>query len=33
MQDNHEDAVDVLKKAQDQFFEIGNRLGAVLRLQ
>jgi hypothetical protein len=29
MQGNYEEAVDVLKKAQDQFVEIGDRLGAA----
>jgi hypothetical protein len=29
MQHNYEEAVDVLKKAQDQFIEIGDRLGVA----
>jgi uncharacterized membrane protein YfbV (UPF0208 family) len=29
MQDNYEEAADVLKKAQDQFVKIGNKLGAA----
>jgi hypothetical protein len=29
MQSNYEEAVDVLKNAQDQFIEIGDQLGAA----